>query len=270
MNGSKWAPRRAGAPRRRPDPAQKRAQGALLLSLCAGMVDAVGTLSLGRVLLANMSGNTMRAAISGVDGLWREALHYLWPMAGFFLGLTMTGLLHETRERRHARWVWLVLFGEAALLLGVVLLSRMHDVPPVLLVVLGATAMGMQNASLRRAAGASIFTTHVTGTLTKLSEESLRFLFSMMDWHGADPPRTWRQWCQRFSQEESFRVARLMFELWGLFLVGALLGAALDRRYGINALLVPSGLVTLVAFAARMWPLEPHDSAFHRRPDGAR
>ncbi len=236
---------------------------AWLLSFNAGMVDAIGYLQLGQILLANMSGNTVQVGMAGSAGAWGEALRNLWPVPTFLTGLVVTGLVHEVGRRRRLNWLWTVLLVEALLLASLAALGTTRTgragAPTLLLVALGAVAMGMQNASLTHAAGFSIFTTHVTGTLTRFGQSLVAFIFWVRDLHRRAPHRSWAEWARLAAGEREVREAGLMGGLWTMFLLGTALGAAAHRPWGLAALLLPCGLLFVMALHLRRRPLPPRE-----------
>jgi uncharacterized membrane protein YoaK (UPF0700 family) len=246
---------------KRPEVLRHQGLTTLILSLSAGMVDAIGSLRLGQVLLANMSGNTVQAGIHGAAGAWSGALRYLWPVATFLVGLVVTGVVHEEGRRRRLNWMRTVLLVEALLLAALVALGTMWTggagAPTPLLVALGAGAMGMQNASLTHAAGVSVFTTHVTGTLTRLGQSLVASIFWMRDTRLRAPHLRWAEWARLAAAKQVVREAGLMAGLWTTFLLGAVLGALAYRAWGLSALLLPCGVLVVMAADLRRHPLPP-------------
>jgi uncharacterized membrane protein YoaK (UPF0700 family) len=94
-------------------------------------------------------------------------------------------------------------------------------------------AMGLQNASLIRVGASSVYTTHVTGNLTRLAREAAHAVLPIA---GANRGRSRR------------RVA-FMAAMWSTYTIGALFGAAAVaewKRYAaIAALIVLLVLVTI-------------------------
>jgi uncharacterized membrane protein YoaK (UPF0700 family) len=152
----------------------------LLLALTAvtGIVDAVSILRLGRVFVANMTGNVVFTgfAIVGAPGFSLGAS--LFALAGFLAGAGAGGVL--TTRTGHDRALLLltaaagelVLTGAALAVLahaGAAISGATQYVPAALL----ALAMGIQNAAARRLAVPDMTTTVLTMTLTGIAA----------DWH---------------------------------------------------------------------------------------
>jgi uncharacterized membrane protein YoaK (UPF0700 family) len=150
----------------------------LLLALTAvtGLVDAVSILQLGRVFVANMTGNVVFTgfALGGAPGFSLSAS--LFALAGFLVGASVGGILIGQLARDRA----LLLGGGAAIEFVVVvaacvvaattsapLTSTVRDVIAALL----ALAMGVQNAVARRLAVPDVTTTVLTMTLTGIAAD---------------------------------------------------------------------------------------------------
>jgi uncharacterized membrane protein YoaK (UPF0700 family) len=151
---------------------------ALLVGLTAltGIVDAVSILALGRVFVANMTGNVVFAgfALAGAAGFALAAS--LAALAGFVAGAFAGGGL--IRRVGHDR-AWLLAAGSALQLVLVVLalilisMSGSALSPASRDIVAGALAIGtgMQNAVVRRLAVPDMTTTVLTMTLTGIAAD---------------------------------------------------------------------------------------------------
>ena len=92
---------------------------AVVLTLVAGYVDAVGWLTLGRVFTAQASGNLVLLAVHIASG----ANSHVWLQAdaigAFFLGLVITGSIIEVGMRRRMKRIFIAALAvEFAMLLG--------------------------------------------------------------------------------------------------------------------------------------------------------
>jgi uncharacterized membrane protein YoaK (UPF0700 family) len=148
----------------------------LALTVVAGAIDAVSILALGRVFVANMTGNVVFAgfAIVGVPGFALGSS--LVALAGFLVGAGIGGRL---AVRFHADRAVLLL---AACLLEVPLSAAALGIAAAgadlsaaggrySLSILLAVAMGVQNASVRRLAVPDLTTTVLTMTLTGIAAD---------------------------------------------------------------------------------------------------
>jgi len=148
------------------------------LTVVTGVVDAVSFLFLGRVFVANMTGNVVFIgfAVAGAPGL--SAWVCLTALAGFALGSIAGGRLARAFGPERRRWLMLAMTGETALVGIVLLLSRaggLHasgGLGRYLAALILAAAMGVQNATARALAVPDLTTTVLTLTLTGLSADS--------------------------------------------------------------------------------------------------
>ena len=194
----------------------------LLLTLGTGLVDAVSILGLGRVFVANMTGNVVFVgfALAGAPGF--SLLGSVVALAAFLLGAAGGGFLiarfagHRGRLLRDALVLQLGLF-LAALILGAAL-----GVPKAVLG-LAAFALGVQNSVVRHLAVPDLTTTVLTMTLTGI---------------GADLRR-----------RDVGTAARRLVTVVSMA-VGAFVGAVLVLRVGVEAGLVAVTVVTAVALVA--------------------
>ena len=197
----------------------------LLLTLGTGLVDAISILGLGRVFVANMTGNVVFIgfALAGAPGF--SLLGSVVALVAFLLGAAAGGFLiarfagHRGRLLRDALVVQLVLFGAA---LG--LSAAGADLGAQLAILaLAAFALGVQNSVVRHLAVPDLTTTVLTMTLTGI---------------GADLRR----------RDVATAVRRLVTVL--SMLVGAFVGAVLVTGSGVGAGLVAVVVVTAVALVA--------------------
>jgi uncharacterized membrane protein YoaK (UPF0700 family) len=234
---------------------------AVALTLVAGYVDAIGWLTLDQVFTAQMSGNLVLLAVHMVAG---ESDH-VWLQAdtliAFFVGLVITGSVIEIGMRqRHRRIFVAAMAAEFVLLLcfalaGTALLpggggERTSAGPTTYaLIAVVAVAMGAQNTSLRMAGILSVFTTHMTGALSGLSEELIVCVFSLLQ------PRNRGNAGGGFAagslQErhpKAFKNIGQSAVLLIAFFGGAYAGAATFKAIGLTiAMAVPLAIILVVA-----------------------
>lgn len=232
---------------------------ALALCFAAGAVDAVGSLLLNRILLANMSGNTIDVAINATRRDWSAALRHLWPIAMFALGLVLSGLFYELGKRRGFNSLRLALLGESVLLLALWGLgisvfrdgSRTGGLGYHVLAGLGALSMGLQNASLTHVGPLTVYTTHITGTLTKFGESLVEAISWMMTARRQLPRPRWRELLRQGLRHKEGLSVLLMGGLWMCFLLGGTTGALAWLSWELGALGVP--LLLLLAVMLYDW-----------------
>lgn len=242
---------------RSPAASAQRYGVALLLTCLAGYVDAFGWLTLRHVYTAQMSGNTVLVAVRAVGGPAADAALHAFTIAMFLTGLVASGVVIELGRRRGFRRVLAAAMALEIVCLGAFALAGPALLPAggtasggwalYLLVALTAVAMGAQNTSLRISGILSAYTTHVTGALTKFTEDVIDWGFAVADRRrgrlaaGRKPP--------------NFAAALFPGALWAAFLAGAIAGAAVLPHWGIAATLLPP-LVAAAAVGALDW-LEP-------------
>lgn len=210
----------------------------MALALVGGCVDAVGYITLLGVFIAHMSGNSAAMGAHFGQGKTAAGLARAAPIPLFVIGVGGGAMLIEVLARRGVRSTAAVVLGlEATLLFAVMLLgdaSLTHGVVAAqkgwtfyALIVLAATAMGLQTSALRRLAGQTVRTTFVTGMLTHLGEEAAKFVLP--------------------SSRPSASASRLriLALVWVCYAAGAIFGGWAHDQWALNALVAP--LVVLVA-----------------------
>jgi len=120
---------------------------AALLTIVAGMADAVGYISLGGIFAANMTGNTVLAGIAVAEGQYALAGRRFMPLIAFFLGALL----------------------EAALLAlaGFVTLGTEAELMVVSL------AISLQASAITHFGGSAVSTVVVTSTLARMADATL-------------------------------------------------------------------------------------------------
>jgi uncharacterized membrane protein YoaK (UPF0700 family) len=148
----------------------------LLLTVLTGIVDAVSILSLGRVFVANMTGNVVFIgfAIAGASGFSLSAS--LSALAGFLVGAAVGGAAVERFGAHRGRLVAIAAGGELALVLIALLTSAPAGSHPASgardgIAALLALAMGVQNATVRQLKVYDLTTTVLTMTLTGIAAD---------------------------------------------------------------------------------------------------
>ncbi|MCW2967487.1 MAG: conserved rane protein of unknown function [Solirubrobacteraceae bacterium] len=148
----------------------------LVLTVLTGVVDAVSILSLGRVFVANMTGNVVFVgfALAGASGFSLSAS--LSALAGFLAGAAVGGMVVERLRAHRGRVVALVGGGELVLVLVALLVAAGAGSHPGTgyrdgIAALLALAMGAQNAAVRQLKVFDLTTTVLTMTLTGIAAD---------------------------------------------------------------------------------------------------
>jgi uncharacterized membrane protein YoaK (UPF0700 family) len=157
--------------------ARKQIWAALLLAWVAAFSDAIGFLVLQQLGASFMSGNSMAMGVALGRLDWPSVLQRGLPILAFFLGNLLGFLVLMQVRRWGIRSPFAVVFGLEALCLLAFLLLGTHALEGGIIrtspsgifaacVVLLTLAMGLQTATVRRAAGQGVRTTFVTGVLS--------------------------------------------------------------------------------------------------------
>ncbi|MFJ8229911.1 YoaK family protein [Streptomyces sp. NPDC094448] len=148
----------------------------LTLTLVTGLVDAVSYLALGKVFVANMTGNVvfLGFALTGADGL--SALASVVSLTAFLAGALAGGRLGPRFAGNRGRLLAVATAVQAVLIAAAVVVAAIGGevttaVRYALIVLLGL-AMGAQNAVVRRLGVPDLTTTVLTLTLTGLAADS--------------------------------------------------------------------------------------------------
>jgi uncharacterized membrane protein YoaK (UPF0700 family) len=148
----------------------------LVLTVLTGVVDAVSILSLGRVFVANMTGNVVFIgfALAGASGFSLAAS--LSALAGFLVGAAAGGAVAGRFATHRGRLVSAVTGAELALVLAALLVAAAAGPHPGSaarygIAALAALAMGAQNAAVRRLKVFDLTTTVLTMTLTGIAAD---------------------------------------------------------------------------------------------------
>jgi uncharacterized membrane protein YoaK (UPF0700 family) len=242
--------------RRRPLRPHAKGWLACALSFAAGVVDAVGWLLLFHVFTSHMSGNTVSWGIALARGEAAEAIRHGWPLVPFVLGLLFSAAT-TAAARRHG---WhssfsIALITEFALLASFLWLATQYPLSAApgfangpgfyLITALPAAAMGIQTVTVTRVAGLRVYTTYVTGTLSKWAEAVVAYGYWVRDRARGRGGRRWRRILRVTPRQSYARHAVLTTGLWAAYFAGGLSGAMLETRYGANAVVV--SLIVLAA-----------------------
>lgn len=152
--------------------------GLLLLTFATGLVDAVSVLVLGRVFVANMTGNAIFLGFLFVPGSGFDLTAAIVAVAGFLLGAIIGGRLFRIfGDQRPRHWLTIALGLEAGLLLMLAVLAGIgvisYDGTSKLLLIAGlAVAFGVQNSTARQFGIQELYTTVLTSTIIGIGVDS--------------------------------------------------------------------------------------------------
>ena len=212
-----------------PSPLGTRTTVAALLALTVvtGLVDAVSYLRLGRVFVANMTGNVVFLGFTANPHSGLSPVASLIAIAGFVFGALAAGRAAHTLSGRPGPWLATAFTTEAVILAWVAVLAGAGVLPytghgSYVTIVLLAAALGLQNGTVRHFGVPDLTTTVLTLSLTGLTADS-----SLAGGSGAKPLR---------------RLGSI-----GAMLAGAAAGAALLQTSPSAVLGIAAALAGLVA-----------------------
>jgi len=254
-----------------PTPFSKKEKAAVAVALSwgAGLIDVVGYLTLYHAFVAHMTGNTVSTVLHGVERNWPDVLHRGVPIPAFFIGLLAGEITLEISKRRNRHRVTARALGLEALCLAAFLilgLLRFGATPHIrepstpmfiLLVSLIAAAMGVQSASLRKIGALTIFTTFITGTLTKLATDLADYLFWLRDRTRGRGSRRLTRALRLSARQESFQAVVLLSALYLAYVIGAFIGAIGFQHWGVAVAAAPLLLVLVAIVVDLIRPISP-------------
>jgi uncharacterized membrane protein YoaK (UPF0700 family) len=193
---------------------------ATLLTIIAGISDAVGYITMGGVFAANMTGNTVLAGIALSEARYPDAGRHLAPLVAFFIGAMLARLLLRLWNR-----TMIPLLLEAVIIGAMAFLPIAMEEPAVLVL---AFAMGLQASAITQFGGVSVSTVVVTSTLARTADAALDHL-----------------WPAEAGKLPVVATPRLLLLTWVGYLVGAVAGGLLLHVVAWP-LLVPAVLLVIV------------------------
>lgn len=150
----------------------------LLLTFATGLVDAVSVLVLGRVFVANMTGNAIFLGFLFVPGTGFDLTAAILAVAGFLTGAVIGGRLYRIYARRDVRrWITIALGLDALLLTVMAVLAGVgvvhYENNSKLYFIAGlAVAFGVQNSTARQFGIPELYTTVLTSTIVGIGVDS--------------------------------------------------------------------------------------------------
>jgi uncharacterized membrane protein YoaK (UPF0700 family) len=251
-------------------PGHPKAWVAVSLAWAAGFVDAAVWLVLDHVYTSHMTGNTTSFADELVQGKWSDAFHHGWVILPFLGGLLYSSATTKAARRQgfHASFS-IALITEVFLLgafiaLGSKYVDNAQLKPPTgaieyLLLSIPAAAMGVQTVTVTNINGLRVYTTYLTGSLSKFSEAVIDYLFWLRDsTHGRFTSRFGK--VLRVSpRRRSFQHAILTSGLWVGFFLGASCGAIAEPRFLLLSLFAPMAVLIAAVIVDLIWPVAAAD-----------
>jgi uncharacterized membrane protein YoaK (UPF0700 family) len=199
-----------------------------VLCMIAGAIDVIAYILFGKIFIANMTGNTVLFAASVVLHNWHEAALRIGVVVAFLIGIFMAdAVLRKVTAGRERRRQMITLAIEFAVLSWLAVTPHPDMLRIVLLLVL-AFAMGMQNNAFQRIGPIRLNTAFITGDLESLGEAMAESVI---------PDK----------RTEGRRRSAVFLTTWIAYGTGALLGAYGALHLKEKALWIPAALVVLAA-----------------------
>jgi len=252
---------------------------ALLLTWVGGFVDAVGYISLFQIFTANMSGNSIHVGIyvAGFDvaGLSRPAC----AIVSYVSGIILTRIALEIADRAGLRRIASLTLASEALLLVVFAratpvmhggqIAEQRSLTYFLLMATLAFAMGVQTGTLTHLGPLTVYTTFVTGTLTKFSESFARLLFWIHDSQRGG--KSMSDIVRDLGRQGDAAASALLLGVWLCYVAGAALGTISNRQWGLKAIYAPVAVLFALVILDTIRPLaatEEHHQSTPLKPTG--
>ena len=251
-------------------PGHPKAVVAASLAWAAGFVDVTVWLILYHVYASHMTGNTASFADEIVQGKWSDAFHHGWAILPFLVGLLYSATTTKAARRRGFHSSFPVALITEVLLLGAFIVfgsryvERNRLKPPAgaigyLLLSIPTAAMGVQTVTVTRINGLRVYTTYLTGSLSKFSEAVVDYLFWLRDRTRGRLGARLGKALRVSPRRKSVQHAALTASLWVGFFVGALCGALSERRFLLFNLCAPIAVLTAAVIVDLIWPVAAAD-----------
>jgi len=256
--------------RHRPLPGHPKAWLAVSLSWAAGFVDATAYMALYHVYTSHMTGNTASFAGDLAECKWEDAFHHGWVILPFLGGLLYSAATTKAARRQgfHSSFsialITELLLLSAFVALGSHYLRDDHLAAPssligYALISMPAAAMGIQTVTVTRINGLRVYTTYLTGSLSKCSEAVVDYLFWFRDrTRGRQLARLYLVLLVSLRQRP-MQHALLTAGLWLAFFAGAWCGVIGEHRFALAALSAPMIIIAAAIVVDLVMPVAAAD-----------
>jgi uncharacterized membrane protein YoaK (UPF0700 family) len=237
---------------------------ALSLTAIGGFVDAVGYIALFQIFTANMSGNSVHVGIYLGNLDFSELSRPACAIVAFLVGSTLTRIAMTVAGRHGMRRIatytlaiealLLVLFARATPAMKLGQIIDLHSTAYFSLVALLAFAMGVQTATLTHVGALTVYTTFVTGTLTKISESLTRSLFWSYD-QAVQSGKRISDIVGQARKQKDVRETAFLAAVWICYLAGAAMGTFTKRRWELRSLYLPVAMLIVFIVIDQFRPI---------------
>lgn len=193
------------------------------LSVLAGMTDAIGFMATGD-FVSFMSGNTTRLAVAISDGDMNVTARLTLAIFAFISGNALGVIVARLGGRRALP----LLLSIATLLCAAAAWPLANNILALIWAIL---AMGMLNAAVEQVNGLPVGLTYVTGALSRFGRGLGRWMLG--------------------ERRDGWRIQLIP---WIGMFIGAVIGAILEQRLGLNALLVSGSLSAILGLVSLKIP----------------
>ena len=236
---------------------------ALSLTGVGGFVDAVGYVALFQIFTANMSGNSVHLGIYLGRLDFSDLMRPICALLAYVTGIVLTRIAIEVATRNGVRSMasftlagealLLVFFAQARPAIHLGQIVDLHSPTYFALVALLAFAMGVQTATLTHIGPLTVYTTFVTGTLTKFADSFAHLLCWAYD-HFRKFGRI-SDIVRLIPRQQDARDAAFLVSIWFCYLAGATFGILTKRRWELRALYLPVAALVVFVIVDQFRPI---------------
>ena len=252
---------------------RQQARLAVTLAWIAGYTNIVTVLTCGTVT-SHASGTTSTLGRELFSGNWRLAGFAFFLLSTFYVGSIISGFCTETGRRKGWESIYVLpIVIEAFLLATFALCLELRGPnqpdPSALYWISGlaSMAMGLQNATITRISSGTVRTTHVTGVLTDLGQETVQFLWWLSDRRMNVPPGSPEALIHSVYAHPTARRLALLFSIFSTFALGAGLGTIVYLHFARFTMFPPVAFLGWIIYQDITIPIaeiEP-SSLFNRK-----
>nr|WP_317380197.1 YoaK family protein [uncultured Faecalimonas sp.] len=195
----------------------------ILLALSGGFMDAYSYLYRDHVFANAQTGNILLFGVHLAEKNWAEALHYLFPISAFVIGIALAEMIRMKTGQRKVHWRQICVLLEACVLASVACFPQSMNTEANSLI---SCACGIQVETFRKIRGQGIATTMCVGNLRSATQSLCEY------WHTKNKKAAER--------------GMLYYGIIFCFVIGAVLGNICINYLKGKAILVCVGLLAAV------------------------